>query len=421
MKDARRRVKAASTLTAVCVAASVFLLEGGTHIWLTRVASDATLRTYGTFEQNRHRFERETREAASGSVGQPKQQGEALMREAAQSGFMYEPHRYIGYVPAANFHRGQNRHNQWGYRGEDFPLEKPAGEYRIACLGGSTTYTSAVDDYTKSFPAQLQDILRAGGLPQVRVINAGVPGWTSYETLVNYEFRLVETDPDLLLIYDGVNDMAARMVWPHRAYRADNSGSVVSPAMPANLPWYAQSDFVRTCLVAAGVMESPMALHEVYGRMATTNQFWAYRYQDQSGEFPAGLFDRHPLAEIFKSNPPTHFERNMEHLIILAKSAARDVSLLTFKITPQTSSYLNRPEFYDAIAQQNLLLGEIARRQRVPIYDFAALFPDNAGYFTDAVHVNEAGARLTAEIVAKELLAGGLADSVRAKLGAGNR
>jgi len=399
--------------------AGVLLLEGGTRLWLTRFSSTDQLRVYGTFEENRNRFEREAKKKPAvkdGAVGE--RAGEALMREASQSGFMYEPHRYIGYVPAANYQRGANRHNQWGYRGEDFPLAKPPGEYRIACLGGSTTYTSAVDDYTKSFPDQLQKILRASGLPQVKVINAGVPGWTSYESLSNYEFRLVETDPDMLLIYDGVNDMGARMVWPHRAYRADNSGSVISPSMPANPPWYARSDFLRTCLVAAGAIDSPMALHEVYGRIATTNQFWAYRSQDASGTFPEKIFKKHPLAEIFRSNPPTNFVRNIENLTILAKSAGRQVAFFTFKITPQTSSYLNRQEFYDAIAEQNRLLVEIGQRQGVPVYDFAAAFPDDAKYYVDAVHVNEEGAQLMAELVSKYLLDGGLAEKVKASAAA---
>ncbi len=421
-QNRRRGWKAAVLLAAVSSAAGMLVLEGATRFWLVRVASADQLRVYGTFDENRRRFESEATKSASRTGAAPKRTGETLMQEASQSGFMYEPHRYIGYVPAANFRRGANRHNQWGYRGEDFPLEKPAGEFRIACLGGSTTYTSAVEDYTKSFPDQLQRILRDRGLTQVRVINAGVPGWTSYEMLANYEFRLVETDPDLLLIYEGVNDMAARMVWPHRAYRADNSGSVISPAMPPAVPWYAQSDFVRTCLIAAGVMESPMALHEVYGRMAPTNEFWAYRSQDAAGTFPKGRFEKHPLAEIFRTNPPVHFARNIEHLIVLAKSAGREVALLTFKITPQTTSYLNRPEFYAAIAEQNLMLAEMGQRYAVPVYDFASVFPDEAQYYVDAVHVNEAGARLQAEIVARMLLdGGGLAGAVRAKTAGGTK
>ncbi len=61
-------------------------------------------------------------------------------------------------------------------------------------------------------------------------------------------------------------------------------------------------------------------------------------------------------------------------------AAAREVALLTFKITPQTTSYLNRPEFYAAIAEQNRMLAEMGQRYAVPVYDFASVFPDEAQY-----------------------------------------
>ena len=61
------------------------------------------------------------------------------------------------------------------------------------------------------------DAFDAGGL-RFEVLNCGVPGYTSIESLVNLELRLLELDPDVVLIYHGIND--ARMV-QGRGWRAD--------------------------------------------------------------------------------------------------------------------------------------------------------------------------------------------------------
>lgn len=59
-------------------------------------------------------------------------------------------------------------------------MPKPKGEYRIVCLGGSTTYTGWVDDYRLTYPALLQTELIDRGYA-VTVVNAGNEAWTSYE------------------------------------------------------------------------------------------------------------------------------------------------------------------------------------------------------------------------------------------------
>ena len=105
-------------------------------------------------------------------------------------------HRYLGYYPTPNYVKDKNRHNSLGYRGEEILFPKPLGQFRIVCLGGSTTYNSSVADYRESMPALLEKYMREKGFENVRVINAGVGGWGSLESLINFELRVLDLEPD---------------------------------------------------------------------------------------------------------------------------------------------------------------------------------------------------------------------------------
>ncbi|MCZ6675152.1 MAG: GDSL-type esterase/lipase family protein [Verrucomicrobia bacterium] len=111
----------------------------------------------------------------------------------------YVYHPDIGYVLSP----GYDDHNSLGWRGAEFELEKPAGTWRVVCLGGSTTYGTTA---STAYPAFLEELLREEGI-EAEVINAGVPGWTSRESRINFELRVLPLDPDLVIIYHGRNDL----------------------------------------------------------------------------------------------------------------------------------------------------------------------------------------------------------------------
>src|SRR5207249_2644662 len=47
------------------------------------------------------------------------------------------------------------------------------------------------------------------GHKRVEVINAGTHGWSSAESLINFQFRLLELNPDMIVVYEGINDTFA--------------------------------------------------------------------------------------------------------------------------------------------------------------------------------------------------------------------
>ncbi len=71
------------------------------------------------------------------------------------------------------------RTNSRGLAGPELPPSKPAGEFRIVVLGDSYAVGGQVP-YAQVFPAVLEQELRARGYGQVRVVDAGVGGYSTY-------------------------------------------------------------------------------------------------------------------------------------------------------------------------------------------------------------------------------------------------
>ncbi len=96
--------------------------------------------------------------------------------------------------------------NTLGYRSPERPLEKPPGVFRILCAGGSTTFDILAAGDETSWPWLLEQALRDHGF-EVEVWNAGFPGWTSLENLVSLAIRDSELRPDLVVFFQGINDL----------------------------------------------------------------------------------------------------------------------------------------------------------------------------------------------------------------------
>lgn len=119
----------------------------------------------------------------------------------------FTSHPILGYMLKPNFHSGRFSHNSYGFRGPSFSIEKPPRTLRIVLMGASTVYGVAVSDEETS-AVQLENRLHTL-LPgrRVEVLNAGVPGWNSRETLINLRLRVLTLHPNIVVIVDGRNEV----------------------------------------------------------------------------------------------------------------------------------------------------------------------------------------------------------------------
>ncbi len=92
-------------------------------------------------------------------------------------------------------------HNSHGCYGPEFSTAKPAGVYRIVCLGDSCTHFGP-----DSYPDILRAVLEKQAPGKFEVINAGVIGYTSHQGLQLLNSKLLQWSPDLVTVYFGWND-----------------------------------------------------------------------------------------------------------------------------------------------------------------------------------------------------------------------
>ena len=124
-----------------------------------------------------------------------------------------EPHPYLGYANKPGFRSGpgaahQIAHNSLGFRGPEISPVKPSGTFRVACLGGSSTYGHGPSADATTWPARLEALLEdARPGREVEVINAGCQGYSTFESLTNYAFRVSPLAPDVVIVYHTINDM----------------------------------------------------------------------------------------------------------------------------------------------------------------------------------------------------------------------
>ncbi len=327
----------------------------------------------------------------------------------------YRPHRYLGYALTPNFAKDKNRHNAHGFRGAEIPVPKPEGEFRIVCVGGSTTYTSDVLDDEYAYPAVLEKVLHNTGKTHVRVINAGCGGWTTWESLVNLELRVCgELEPDLVVIYHAINDAHTRLVWPPEAYRGDNSArreEVTTTHFSPSL--WEQSTLLRMAAVDFGWSEPHsygITERQLMDGHPDTYYGDAFRSQKLAGRYPSGIFERVSAERMFETNRPAFFRRNLRSMVAVARQHGAEAVLATFASSPlfEDKPRVASPEYVAALDEMNDVIRELAAELDAPLFDFAAEFPDDKALYTDGRHMSFKGSvqkgRMFAEFVQSQQL-----------------
>lgn len=100
---------------------------------------------------------------------------------------------------------------------------KPKDEFRIFCLGGSTTEFK--DSNGRGWPSRVQEQLqKETGNDNIRVYNMGRQWYTTLHTLINYEVNLRQLQPDLIIVMHTINDLLHNAEFSHfsrGAFRED--------------------------------------------------------------------------------------------------------------------------------------------------------------------------------------------------------
>ena len=297
------------------------------------------------------------------------------------------------YVPNPTY----EGHNSLGYRGEEFDIKKSDGTYRIVSIGESTTYGFGINVY-QAYPYVLQEELQNEyGYTNVEVINGGVIGYTSFEVLTNFQFRILELDPDLIIYYGALNDAESRF---------EDPGCYNSPS-----PLYGQTEklglwgtefgelpsstLYRYLGINLGIMNIPTGLEWGFEPVPVAKQ--CRTEQDYTQE------------ELLELNQPHFAERNFRNLLALADYHDIDVMVSEF-IHPTTleqvegdKNLLMTPAQAQAVEEIDTLYRDIAEEFDAHYYMMGDDFVIEPGDFWTIVHMRADGAEKQGELYAKFL------------------
>jgi len=112
-----------------------------------------------------------------------------------------------GFALVPGYANRQFQVNSHGFRGEELPSDIE-NHFVVLAAGESTTFGWGVD-HGDDYPTQLQEMLAAAGVTSrpVTVINAGVPSYSSSQTLLYLQEILPQRKPDLVLVSILWNDV----------------------------------------------------------------------------------------------------------------------------------------------------------------------------------------------------------------------
>ena len=101
--------------------------------------------------------------------------------------------------------------NDLGFRGAEFSEIKPPNTYRIFMIGGSTMIGSGATSDETTKPGILQKIFDSDNstTQKIEVINGAAFGHNSNTEYDLITQKLVNYQPDLIIIFDGLNDLKA--------------------------------------------------------------------------------------------------------------------------------------------------------------------------------------------------------------------
>lgn len=314
----------------------------------------------------------------------------------------FEPHANLVLVPKAGYENVNDqgkrvRHDGDGFRGEGLVRPKPPGVFRIACLGGSSTYGTGPSSNETTWPAVLQQRL-AEALPgrRIEVLNGGVPTWTTTESLISLQSRVLPYEPDLVLVYHGMNDASAAL-WPEPRPDGSHFRSVwpvlrkspVEPVLERSVTYLVWRRYFTDYLWRR--------IDGNYKAIRNYDPDYVDPYGD--GPLPAVGFDT--------------FERNLESMVAVARAHGAQVAFVTQAVwseDPSTDDFWSGKNRMRALGKLEERLRAVASELGVALIDAAPAMLDaeraaDRGsaadrIVADDVHLTDRGAAMLAALVA---------------------
>jgi len=294
--------------------------------------------------------------------------------------------------------------NNMGFRGDSLISPKPRDEYRIFLVGGSTTENLFIDD-SIGFERQIQRKLQVENpVKHIKVYNAGKSGDASPDHLAMLGQRLVHLNPDLIILFPGINDLnrlAADYDYLHYPVKS----------IEIERNWLVDLKFFLSNFQLMRRLINVMNPEEESARKAI---FLTTNYKDKVKEVQSL-----PLESSLPDFDISIYERNTQSFIGICKSQKIDLLLLTQTFTWDSDEDNNLSNSHwmvgigdkrypeDALAQRlmemNQSIIDLAVRDSVDLLDLEKLIPKTNAYFYDDCHFNKGGVSYSTDLISSTI------------------
>jgi lysophospholipase L1-like esterase len=126
---------------------------------------------------------------------------------------IFAPHPFLNFAlnPAATYLGQAQFDARFLIRRREAVRPRSAVRWRVLVLGGSTTFNDGVAREQDTWVWRLEERLRAAYGADVDVINGGVSGYALVDNLLHYTLLLRALEPDLIVLFTGINDVHPRL------------------------------------------------------------------------------------------------------------------------------------------------------------------------------------------------------------------
>ncbi len=281
--------------------------------------------------------------------------------------------------------------NALGFTGDAITLEKPADTLRVLVLGSSTMFNRHMGERLKAALQKKTD-------KKIELLDAGIRSHTTQADLVKLKL-LAPYQWDVILFYNGINDLWANHVLPEDFYSDYRQLD----------PWNRRNLFLDNSLLAR------YSYNFLYYKI---KPFAQYQF----------VFPKKPYINAANFASLQSFTANIEQIIAISKSIGAKPVLMTFAFhLPDNYSrqaFLDKqldysnPDSYDSrdvynwgppeyvregLARENSIIRKIAADKKIVLIDIDAEMSAQGRWFGDVCHFSDAGVDFFTALAAEAL------------------
>ena len=285
--------------------------------------------------------------------------------------------------------------NALGYRGALFTPYKPADKVRIMVYGGSSVFDVAHPD-TRDWPHRVETRLQQSGFASVEVINAGIPGLRSSDSVGRLFAEGHLFEPNYVLFYGSWNDI--------KEFRA------TEPLLRLRSPLH-QSDVDNPLFTYRNGLDRWLCeVSQLYVRLRSRYYTWNLRLGPE-GSLPQGDY-----VATLSETALRQYRMNIQTFVDVARNAGAVPILVTeaHLVSPGNTAadkerirydmvLLTHETLLNAFEATNRILRDVSMEKQVRLIDASSDLSGRADLFLDTVHLTDRGSDALADIVAASL------------------